>query len=343
MATSSTITKTADLPPIDPADVSPLLVQLRAAAYGRPPFVPLRRFIPTGFSRRLLGVLEHAMTTGQWFLVTAMSGDGKSTTLARFRLMHPASVIDGPDGKRVRKVPVLSTRVSSGIQSADKLMHALAHGLGAVPTLSEAKRRQWLVEAITTAEVRLIVIDDAHEMTMHQLSYLRELTGQLAEAGWEPAVVLLAAVGSTDPRSGKPWTLIARDDLVAEQFSNRLDGTDPVVFIEGLSRTEVGRVLATWEVFYRDRFPDLELAKWATSVFGWLTDPRVDRATTGRVRMRHLGGTVNGALAVAWAEGRTGLRPDAMDLYGAAVRITVRGYAVAVVEAEGAREPEAVP
>jgi hypothetical protein len=329
--------------PRDPADRSPLLVQLRAAEGGRPPFIPARRFIPTGFSHRLMSVLGHAMTTGAWYLVTALSGDGKSKSLAQFRSEHPAFIVEEPGGRRVRKVPVLTTRVSSGIQSADKLMHALAHGLGAVPSLREAERRQWLVEALRTAEVRLIVIDDAHELTMHQLSYLRELTGQLAELGWEPAVVLLAACDSTDPRSGQPWKMIVRSDLVAEQFNRRLDGPDPIVFIEGLSRVEVGRVLSTWDLLYRDRFPDLHLATWTTSAFGWLTDPRNDKARTGLVRMRHLTATVNAALAVAWAEERTGLRSDGMDLYGAALRITVRGYTIAVVPADHGDAVEGEP
>jgi hypothetical protein len=274
------------------------------------------------------------MATGGWYLVTALSGDGKSKTLAEFRARNPASIEDRPDGRRVRVVPVLSTRVSSGIQSADKLMYALAAGLGAVPPQSAARFRVWLVDAIATAEVGIIVIDDAHEMTMAQLSYLRELTGQLAEAGHEPSVVLLAAVDSKDPRACKPWTLIARRDLVAEQFSNRLDGPDPVVFVEGLSRREVGEVLRSWEVLYADRFPDLELTPWTHSLFAWLTDERNDRLETGRVRMKELRGAVNGALAVAWAEGRTALRPDGMDLYASVVRITVRGYSVAVIEAD---------
>jgi hypothetical protein len=127
--------------------------------------------------------------------------------------------------------------------------------------------------------------------------------------------------------------MIARKELVAEQFNNRLDGADPVVFIEGLSRSEVGQVLATWEHLYRSDFPELELAKWTSSTVGWLTDPRNDRVKTGRIRMRQLRAGVNAALAVAWAGRRPGLREDGSDLYAAFVRLTVRGFTVAVVPA----------
>jgi hypothetical protein len=230
-------------------------------------------------------------------------------------------------------VPVLATRVSLGVSSADRLMVALAHGLGAVPSLRSYRFRDWLVGAIEGAGVRMMVIDDAHELTTAQLSYLRELTDHLASRGSPVALVLLAASSGSDPRAGNPWRLIARNDLVAVQFSRRLNGPDPVLHVAGLTRREVGSVLHTWECDYRAQSPELELAKWATSVFEWLTDRR-NAGDTGRVRMRHLVEAVNGMLALAWAEGRTGLRPDGTDLYETVVRLTTRGFTFATLDVE---------
>lgn len=320
--------------PGDPANPGPLVTQILAELAGGAPFLPIERFIRTGFAVRLLAVLEHVMATGTWMIVTALPGDGKSTTLDHFIGRHAAHWVDGEGGQRVRIVPVLATRVSRGVGSADRLMVALAHGLGAVPNLRAYQFRDWLVGAIVRAGVRMIAIDDAHELTMGQLSYLRELTDQLASRGHRVAIVLLAASATTDPRAGNPWRLVAANDLVAEQFRRRLNGPDPIVHVAGLSRPEVGRVLKTWEVLYHERFPELELARWTGSVFHWLTDERNDTAGSGRVRMKHLADVVDAALALAWAEARPGLRADGMDLYHAALRLTVRGFTHVVLDVE---------
>lgn len=125
--------------------------------------MPLALFVPTGFAVRLLAILEHVLLTGTWMIVTALPGDGKSTALDRFVTRHAAHWVDLADGKRRRVVPVLATRVSLGMGSAERLMVALAHGLGAVPNLRGYRFRDWLVGAIADAGVRMIVIDDAHE------------------------------------------------------------------------------------------------------------------------------------------------------------------------------------
>lgn len=319
--------------PDEEPGVAPLVVQILSEAAGRAPFVPVVRYVPTGFAVRLLAILEHVLLTGTWMIVTALPGDGKSTALDRFLSLHPEHWVDLGGGSRRRVVPVLATRVSLGLASADRLMIALAHGLGAVPNLRGYRFRDWLVGAIASAGVRMIVIDDAHELTVAQLSYLRELTDHLSSRGCRVALVLLAASHGSDPREGNPWQLIEGRGLVAEQFRRRLNGPDPVVYVAGLTRREVGAVLKTWEALYREWFPDLELAKWAGSVFTWLTDKR-NAGDTGRVRMRYLAEAVNGALALAWAEGRTGLLPDAMDLYHTVVRLTTRGFTFAVLDAE---------
>lgn len=326
----------------DQPAVAPLITQIVSEASGRAPFVPPALFVPTGFAVRLLATLEHVLLTSTWMIVTALPGDGKSTALDRFITTHAAHWVDLADGKRRRVVPVLATRVSLGMGSADRLMIALAHGLGAVPNLRGYRFRDWLVGAIADAGVRMIVIDDAHELTTAQLSYLRELTDHLTSRGCRVALVLLAASAGGDPRAGNPWRLIEGNSLVAEQFRRRLNGPDPVVYVAGLNKREVGAVLKTWETLYRDRFPDLELAKWAGSIFEWLTDSR-NAGTTGRVRMRYLAEAINGTLALAWAEGRTGLRPDAMDLYHTVVRITTRGFTYAVLDAELAPGGSAAP
>ncbi len=313
-----------------------LRVLLEAARRGYAPFAWRDQFIPTGFSQRLLDILDLAYSSSHWFVVFGQSGDGKSTTLREFVRRHPIERSDG-----VRQVPVVSTRVPTGRFAADHLVQALAQKFGALPNLRSSQMRQWLVTACVHQGVRLIVIDDAHELRVSQLNYLRELTDQIKDLGVDVGVVLLSVTNGKEPKTQPIWRLIVDNGLETQQFSNRLDGTDPIVLVESLSRGEVGRVLQTLEEIYRTDFPELKLACWTKSVFGWLTDPRVDYARMGRVRMKAVRQIVEAALAEAAAKRMTGLDEGGEMLQRASVRLAVRGGDYSVVTAEDQESTQA--
>jgi energy-coupling factor transporter ATP-binding protein EcfA2 len=302
---------------------------LEGARTGRTAFCWVDRFIPTGFSRRLLELLDLAFATRHWYVVFGQSGDGKSTTLRQFVSLNKAERLDG-----VRVVPVLAARVPTGHFAADHLVQELAAGLGTVPRLRMNQMRHWLVDACIRHGVTLIVIDDAHELRTSQLNYLRELTDQLKDRGHEVGVVLLCVTDGGEPKTQPVWRLIVTSGLETQQFSNRLDGTDPIVLVESLSKVEVGRVLRTLETFYRETFPELALACWTKSMFEWLTDPRIDSAHMGRVRMKAIRQVVEAALAEAWAKGMTGLDPQGEMLRTTAICLAVRGADYSVLPAE---------
>lgn len=344
MTTSTPLADPVDGTPPSPVPTSSLPARLAALAEHVRVFRWDERFIPTAFATRLLALLEYALKTGTWFVVCAQPGDGKSTALAHFRTSaHAAHVVESPEGLGVTRVPVLATRVSSGIQSADRLMIALASGLGALPNLRAYKLRQWFVDACVRAGVGLIAIDDAHELSGAQLSYLRELTGQLAEQGLRPAVLLLAASASLDPAAQPLWRLISGDALTHAQFRRRLDGTDPLVLVEGLSEPEVGAVLRTLEHRYREQFPGLRLQPLAHSMFGWLTDARLDPLRVRRVRMGYLCDLVHAALADAALAGPEGVENVGRLLHAAAIRLAVRGYAYSVLPARDDASSSCMP
>lgn len=294
---------------------------IAATAGGRAPFIPNSDFILTGFADRLLKTLQLAYDKKESHVVCARSGDGKSTTLRQFHALHPRS----RDASGVARVPVLSTRVPTGRQSADALMVALAERLGAVPNIRLLRMRQSVVSGCVRAGVRMIVIDDAHELTLGQLNYLRELTDRLREMERPVTVALLAGTSSLDPADQPLWKLVGQAGLTAEQIKERLDGTDPLVLINGLSRREVGGVLATLERTYSDSFPELRLTPWTSSMFEWLTDPRVDATRSGYVRMRSICQVVESALADAWAREMPGLDEGGLLLRDAAIRLVTRG------------------
>jgi len=307
-----------------------------SARANRPAFVWQDRFLPTGFARRLTAVLERSFESGRWYVVFAQSHDGKTTALRKFRRTHSVADVDG-----VRKIPVLATRTPTGRFSADHLVLALIQELGTVPNLRLTVLRSWLVRAVRMAGVRLIVIDDAHELTLAQLNYLRELTDQLKDAGIVVGVVLLAVTTSQQPKDQRLWRLIRESGLDARQFSNRLDGVDPLVLVPSLSKPELGKVLKSLEELYRPTFPDLKLAMWTTSMFDWLTAPTIDHARMGRVRMGAVCEVVRAALDLAWALGLRGLDPDGRMLSDAAFRLATRGDTFSRVDDEEDDSPPA--
>lgn len=316
-----------------PPEDAPVLARALEALRDQQPFVWLPQFIQTAFAQRLLSVLDYALATRRWYVVFAQSGDGKSTTLRRFRSIHPEFDDDG-----VRKLPVLATRTPTGRRSADHLLLALVHAVGTVPNLRMTFLRPWLVNHIVKAGVHLIVIDDAHELTLPQLNYLRELTDQLADRGVRVGVVLLSVVGEGSPAAQPLWRLVERSGLAAVQFKNRLDGGSPLVLVKGLSRRELGAVLKTLEQRHRAAFPELQLARWTPSVFTWLTDVRVDHAKLERVRMGAVCDLVRIVLEEAWATGQSGLDESGETLHRAAIRLATRGSTFDVID--GGRSDE---
>lgn len=322
----------------DPFESSHLIDQLRALAAGRAPFVWRDAFVPTRFATVLISIFELCRATHGWRVVCAQPGAGKSTALARYVLDHTPATVE-----RIRQVPVLDTRLPHGHFTANALMYALASRLGPLPRMTTDAFRAWFVVACDRAGVELIVIDDAHELTLAQANYLREFTDDLKRLGRRVGLVLLSAVDSLEPAKQPLWALIRRSSLTTKQFDRRLHGTDPLVLVQSESLAELGDVLASFEELNRDQFPDLRLARYAESVFGWLTDPRVDTAHMGRVKMASLCDVLEATLAELWIREMRGLDPDATILYRAAMRHVVRGSAFTLIASLYDEEPDEEP
>lgn len=73
--------------------------------------------------------------------------------------------------------------------------------------------------------------------------------------------------------------------------------------IAGHTKTEVLEILATLETLCSETFPQLNLRRWGDSIYGWLTHPLLDSATSGRVVMDHLMKLVSNALEWSYEAG----------------------------------------
>lgn len=73
------------------------------------------------------------------------------------------------------------------------------------------------------AEVELIIIDDAHDLTLDHLAYVKELTDNLAAPPYEPRVGLCLVSASGQGIVPLRGTYRTRQELIWRQFRRRLD------------------------------------------------------------------------------------------------------------------------
>ena len=165
-------------------------------------------------------------------------------------------------------------------------------------------RRAWLVKAMARAQVECIIIDDAQDLALPHLAFLKELTDDLAALPYQRQVglcLVAATIGDLVPFK----ETFAGPEMLWRQFRRRMDAERPYCVILGQTEEEVRHILTTFEEIYRDQFPDLRLRRWTKPIFTWLTHPTLDPDATGRVTMDALTRFVVGALRRAYAQEAT--------------------------------------
>lgn len=162
-------------------------------------------------------------------------------------------------------------------------------------------RRAWLVKAMAQVQVECIIIDDAQDLALPHLAFLKELTDNLAALPYQRQVglcLVAATIGDLVPFK----ETFAGPEMLWRQFRRRMDAERPYCIIQGQTEEEVRHILTTFEEIYRDQFPDLRLRRWAKPVFTWLTHPILDPDGTSRVTMDSLTRFVTGALRRAYGQ-----------------------------------------
>jgi hypothetical protein len=181
---------------------------------------------------------------------------------------------------------------------------ALSTAFGVVPPLPWYVRRVWLVHILASTGVECLIIDDAQDLTLAHLAFLKELTDNLAAPPYQRQVglcLVTAPSGNVIPFK----ETFARPETLWRQFRRRLDTERPFCVVLGHTIEEVRDILTTFEDLYRDQLPDLHLRRWAKSIGTWLTHPVLDPDATGRVTMDHLTRLVTSALRRAYEQGAT--------------------------------------
>lgn len=287
------------------------------SSISHPPFVIHEYFLETAFEQRFQGLLRHAWKNRSWHVVAAVPGSGKSLGVADL-----AQQCTSPkENKKVTRIPVLAIRAPKNGGKEQALGMAFSTAFGVVPSMPWYVRRAWVVQAAAHCEVECLIIDDAQDLNLEHLAYLKELTDNLAAPPHNRQVglcLVTAISGHVVPFK----EVFTRPDTLWRQFRRRLDTERPFCVVLGHTFEEVCDILTAFEDLYRSQLPDVHLCRWAKSIFSWLTHPTLDPDGSGRVTMDYLTRFIVHVLRTAYEQGTTDV--DATQLEATADLMIVR-------------------
>jgi AAA domain len=284
-------------------------------------------FIETPFEHRFQGLLRQAWQARRWHVIVAEPGSGKTMGICDLRdeASRRAGTIGG------RKYPVLAVAAPKNDPREAALGNFLltALGLGARGRWSE--RKYLLFELLATYGVECLIIDDAHDLSMPHLIFLKELTDQLQLAFPSHSLglcLVAAGRGATIPLKD----VFDQPETMWIQFRRRLDRSHPYCRIAGHTEGEVRDILLALEQIYRPSFPELNLQQWTGSIYTWLTHPLLDPQKSGRVIMDHIMKLITTALEWSYVEEQKDISPTHLE--AAAEQLTLRRDTVYVIDVQ---------
>jgi hypothetical protein len=131
-----------------------------------------------------------------------------------------------------------------------------------------------------------LIVDDAHDLSLEHLLFLKELTDQGKLQYDHPLGLCLVAAGRGDTIPLKET--LDQPEMTWLQWRRRLDKLEPFCRIAGHTSEEVREILVALETVYQPLLPQLNLRQWSGSIYAWLTHPVLDPTNSGRVTMDYL-------------------------------------------------------
>jgi AAA domain len=271
----------------------------------RPPFVLQRAYIETPFEKRFLAHVRHAWQYRSWQVISAVPGSGKSFGIRE--LVRNSGAYKDRTGATF--MPVIAIRAPKNKARDSALGEALSLALGVSPSIPWKRLRNALVPALDSVRVECIVVDDAHDLNMSTLSYIKELTDNLEALPYERLVGLcLVTAHSNDLIPLKE--IIKQPEEIWRQFYRRMDKEHPFCIVDGHTQDEVLAILPDFEKLYQSQLPNLRLRRWAPYIYEQLTNQILDLDSSRRVTMDNLTKFVSIAVGRAYDRGETDVSPQ---------------------------------
>src|SRR6266849_5828326 len=180
-------------------------------------------FIETPFERRFQGLLRQAWHKRSWHVIVAEPGSGKTMGICDLRdeASRQAGMLGG------RRYPVLALTAPKNDPKEAALGNLLLVALGLGGRGHWSERKYLLYELLIQYGVECLVIDDAHDLSMPHLIFLKELTDQLILSFPSQRPLGLCLVAAGRGASIPLKDVFDQPETMWIQFRRRLDRVYP--------------------------------------------------------------------------------------------------------------------
>jgi len=176
-----------------------------------------------------------------------------------------------------------------------------------------------------------LVVDDAHDLSMPHLMFLKEVTDQGRLQYDHPLGLCLVAAGRGNTIPLKE--ILDQSEPTWLQWRRRLDPMQPFCRIAGHTSEEILEILATLETVFQPLLPQINLRQWTSSIYDWLTHSVLDPASSGRVSMDNLMKLVLAALEWSYEAKATDVQVEYLER--AAALLVLRHDTFRIIDGEG--------
>jgi hypothetical protein len=251
-------------------------------------------FIETPFARRFQGFVNEMRLERKWAVIGAYSRNGKTWSI--MDIIKSSGAIKEYNGHT--RIPIIAVR-SPESSTPNDLISSLCRCFGSVPLSSSSAQRKWLISAIPKLGVEQIIIDDAHELNLNHLKFIKWLTDLLElEMNYHVSLILSSIISSN---SISIWNKIQqyRHEDWMQQLYERFSLCRE---IPGHTYNEVAEILYAYEELYRPLLSNISLVKYTDNIYTWLTCSELDIHNCRRVAMEHLSKLIYESVKIAYIE-----------------------------------------
>ncbi len=236
---------------------------------------PFRKnvFIETAFARRLQAMLRSALDNRTWHVIVADPGAGKTMSIRDLQ-------------KTTGGRSVLAVVAPKNNDDEQALGDQFYTALGLPLRGHWSTRKPKLMGHFHQYGTECLIVDDAHDLSMPHLMFLKEVTDQGQLQYNHPLGLCLVAAGRGNTIPLK--VTLDQPEPTWLQWRRRLDALQPFCRIASHTSEEVRDILATLEQVYQPLLPQLNLRQWTSSIYTWLTQPVLDPTRSGCVTMDNL-------------------------------------------------------
>ena len=275
-------------------------------------------FVETAFERRFQAMLRWAWYKRSWHVIVADPGAGKTKGIRDLVKTAGSSVI----------LAVTAPKNNEDEQAlGDQFFSAL--GLKLVGRWNTRKPK--LMGRLHQCSTECLIVDDAHDLSLEHLMFLKEVTDQGRLQYDHPLGLCLVAAARGDIIPLKE--ILDQPELTWLQWRRRLDKLEPFCRVLSHTSEEVREILAALETEYRPLFPQLNLRRWSGTIYTWLTQPVLDPTHSGRVTMDYLMKFVTTALEWTYRDGDPDVRVERLEQ--AASLLVLRRDTLQIIDGAG--------